>query len=52
LQYRKCIELEVSKEGWEDPEKKAVKMRFYRDGKGNDLSAKDLGPEFMVSGVF
>jgi hypothetical protein len=48
---KKSIELGLSKEEWEDPEKKTAKMLFYRDGKGNALSAKDLGTEFMLSGL-
>lgn len=48
---KKSIELGLSKEEWEDPEKKTVKMLFYRDGKGNAVSGKDLGAEFMLSGL-
>ena len=48
---KKSIGLELSKEEWEDPEKKTAKMLLYRDGKGKAVSAKDLGAEFMLSGV-
>jgi len=48
---KKGIELGLSKEEWEDPEAKTAKMLFYRDGKGKAISAKDLGAEFMLSGV-
>jgi hypothetical protein len=48
---KKSIRLELSKEEWEDPEKKNAKMLFYKDGKGNELSSKDLGSEFMLSGL-
>jgi len=48
---KKSIELGLSKEEWEDPEKKTTKMLFYKDGKGNAMSSKDLGAEFMLSGI-
>jgi hypothetical protein len=48
---KKSIRLELSKEEWEDPEKKNAKILFYKDGKGNELSSKDLGSEFMLSGL-
>jgi hypothetical protein len=48
---KKGIELAVSKEEWEDPEKKTAKMLFYKDGKGNAISARDLGAEFILSGL-
>lgn len=48
---KKSIELGLSKEEWEDPEKKTAKMLFYKDGKGNSLSAKDLGAEFILSSL-
>ncbi|WP_407430453.1 MobV family relaxase [Arcticibacter sp.] len=48
---KKSIRLELSKEEWEDPEKKTVKMLFYKYGKSNHLSANDLGSEFMLSGL-
>jgi hypothetical protein len=48
---KKGIELGLSKEEWEDPEKKTTKMLLYRDGKGKAVSAKDLGAEFTLIGV-
>ena len=48
---KKGIELRSSKEEWEDPEKKTVKMLLYKDGKGKSISANDLGAEFTTSGV-
>ena len=48
---KKSIELGLSKEEWEDSEKKTAKMLFYKDGKGNAMSSKDLGSEFMLSSV-
>jgi len=48
---KKSIELRLSKEEWEDPEKKTAKMLFYKDGKGNAVAAKDLGAEFILSGL-
>jgi len=48
---KKSIGLQLSKEEWEDPEEKTAKMLFYKDGKGNYVAAKDLGPEFILSGL-
>jgi hypothetical protein len=48
---KKNIRLELSKEEWEDPEKKTAKMLFYKDGKGNAMSSKDLGAQFMLSDI-
>lgn len=48
---KKSIELRLSKDEWEDPEKKTTKMLFYKDGDGNAMSSKDLGVEFMLSGI-
>jgi hypothetical protein len=49
--WKKSIGLQLSKEEWEDPEEKTAKMLFYKDGKGNSVAAKDLGPEFILSGL-
>lgn len=48
---KRGITLRTSKEEWEDVDKKTFKMLLYNDGKGKSISAKDLGIEFMTSGV-
>lgn len=48
---KRGVTLKTSKEEWEDVDKKTFKMLLYNDGKGKSISAKDLGVEFMSSGV-
>lgn len=41
----------MSKEDYEIIGKESHKILLYKDGKGKSISARELGPEFMLSGV-
>lgn len=48
---KRGIELRMSKEDYEVIGKESHKVLLYKDGKGKSISARELGPEFMLSGV-
>jgi hypothetical protein len=41
----------MSKEDYEVIGKELHKVLLYKDGKGKSISARELGPEFMLSGA-
>jgi hypothetical protein len=49
---KRGIELRMSKEDYEVIGKESHKVVLYKDGKGKSISARELGPEFMLSGVY
>lgn len=48
---KRGIELRMSKEDYEVIGKESHKVLLYKDGKGKSISARELGSEFMLSGV-
>lgn len=48
---KKGITLKLSKEDREIEDNKIYRVPRYEDGKGKSISARELGPEFMVSSV-
>ena len=49
---KKGIKIGSSKDDQETIGNKTYKVFLYKDGKGDPISSRDLGPEFMVNGIF
>ena len=49
---KKGIKIGFSKDDQESVGKQKYKVFLYKDGKGDSISSRDLGPEFMANGIF